>query len=197
MERFHEWLSGLSFAGGGHYECAVAEGLAETLVMFPRKAFGTVEEVFNVEQKHCILVAGSKPFSLPTPVFVPRIIKSPTGDYPSQDIETKLADAEDVAQLFSQCSVSLSVLSAKKFPKLKEVFIAANPDASEADISFRSEKYPAFLILLSRKFPEACAAIYGPEASNSSPDFMGSNVGTPLIHDDTEFDLDLPGGSMN
>lgn len=74
----------------------------------------------------------------------------------------------------------------------------ANPDASEADISFRSEKHPAFLILLSRKFPEACAAIYGPGAADSSlVSAMGNNTGTPLVHDETEFDLDLPGGSMN
>lgn len=70
--------------------------------MLPKKAHGTADELFNEEQKHCILVAGSKPFPLVTPVFVPKIIKSPTGDYPSEQIENVLADAEQVARLFIQ-----------------------------------------------------------------------------------------------
>lgn len=53
-------------------------------------------------QKHCILVAASNPYSLPTPVSRPSVQKMEQSDSAEVQSESRLSDAETVAKSFSQ-----------------------------------------------------------------------------------------------
>lgn len=52
-------------------------------------------------QRHCILVAASNPYPLPTPIYIPP-------DYIEMQSDSPLSDAETVAQYFKKV-LSLSV----------------------------------------------------------------------------------------
>ncbi|KAL6177901.1 hypothetical protein ACLB2K_049422 [Fragaria x ananassa] len=180
VEGFLGWLSALHFSGGGgSHDAAIAEGLAEALVMFPKPtptATGTISgtetgtgsetetetdrvQDHNARERHCILVAASNPMLIPTYVQVPLISNGQFS--PSTKTRMTLADAQDVAKLYAECSASLSVISPKQFTKLREIYNAGRNDPeSEGKVSsFRNVKYPHFLVLLSNKFPEVRAAL--------------------------------------
>lgn len=53
-------------------------------------------------QKHCILVAASNPYSLPTPVSRSSVKKMEQSDSVEVQSESRLYDAEAVAKSFSQ-----------------------------------------------------------------------------------------------
>ncbi|PRQ16481.1 putative mediator complex, subunit Med25, von Willebrand factor type A [Rosa chinensis] len=131
VDGFLEGLSALHFSGGGGpNEAAIAGGLAEALVMFPKPTptgTGTETETdqvqdHNARERHCILVAASNPVLFRTAVQIPIISN---GQF-SSGTQTRwtLADAQDVAKLYAECSVSLSVISPKQFPKLREIYNA-------------------------------------------------------------------------
>lgn len=111
----------MQFSGGGFSDAAIAEGLAEVLtvctVVFlydflqlhytlqysntkfyhdqicpPSK---TETQPTEVLQRHCILVAASNPYPLPTPVYWPQ-------NKSDMQSESPLADAEKVAKSFPQ-----------------------------------------------------------------------------------------------
>ncbi|OVA05026.1 Mediator complex [Macleaya cordata] len=170
VDIFLQWLSGIPFSGGGFSDAAIGEGLSEALMMFPLVPNGSQ----NVDgHKHCILVAASNPYPLPTPVFLPQISNLDQSENSEVQTESRLSDAETVAKTFSQCSVSLSVISPKQLPKLRGIYNAGKRNPRAADPSVDNVKNPYFLVLLSENFMEARAALSRPGltsmASNQSP----------------------------
>ncbi|KAI3699127.1 hypothetical protein L2E82_43187 [Cichorium intybus] len=161
---FMEWLSAINFNGGGaSCDVAIAEGLAEVLMMFP-----SVHGSQNHE-RHCILVAASNPYPWPTSVYKPP-------DYLGTRSENHSSDAKTVAKYFKQCLVSLSVISPRQLPKLKEIYDAAKRNPSENDPTIDNVKNPDYLLLISQDFMEARVALTQPEITN-----LPSNQGPTII----------------
>uniref|UniRef100_A0A251RQD3 Mediator of RNA polymerase II transcription subunit 25 n=1 Tax=Helianthus annuus TaxID=4232 RepID=A0A251RQD3_HELAN len=160
VDYFLEWLSCMQFGGGGFCDAAIAEGLAEVLMMCPPPN-GTDTRPTDVVQRHCILVAASNPYPLPTPVYRPPN-KSDTQS------ENRLFDAETIAKSFPQSCVSLSVICPKQLPKLKAIYNAGkrNPSATVPTVDI--VKTPHYLILISEDFTEACDAL-SPSVTTNSP----------------------------
>ncbi|KAL0296760.1 UNVERIFIED_CONTAM: Mediator of RNA polymerase II transcription subunit [Sesamum radiatum] len=134
MDIFFQWLQAIPFAGGGFNDAAIAEGLAEALMMFSTS--GNQNQIVE-GQRHCILVAASNPYPLPTPVYRPQ----PQSPEKSDSMETQpdncLSDAETLAKSFAQGK--------------------RNPRAAESPID--NVKNPHFLILISENFVEARSSL--------------------------------------
>ncbi|KAD4983024.1 hypothetical protein E3N88_19695 [Mikania micrantha] len=141
VDYFFEWLSALHFSGGGFCDAAVAEGLGEVLMMFPYANVPQNQHNLGV-QRHCILVAASNP-----------------SDNSDTQSESRLSDSETIAKVFSQCSISLSVICPKQLPKLKAVYNAAKRNPSSPDPTIDVVKNPHYLVLVSETFSEAWAAL--------------------------------------
>lgn len=57
----------------------------------------------NVDrQMHCILVAASNPYPLPTPVYRPQMQKLEQSENIETQVDSRLSDAETVAKSFVQ-----------------------------------------------------------------------------------------------
>ncbi|XP_042756145.2 mediator of RNA polymerase II transcription subunit 25 [Lactuca sativa] len=153
MNMFLEWLSAINFSGGGFCDAAIAEGLAEVLMMFP-----SLHGIQN-HQRHCILVAASNPYPLPTPIYIPP-------DYIEMQSDSPLSDAETVAQYFKKCLVSLSVICPRQLPKLRAIYNAAKRNPSETDPTIDIMKNPNYLVLISEGFMVARDALTQPEITN-------------------------------
>ncbi|KAJ0433548.1 putative mediator complex, subunit Med25, von Willebrand factor type A [Helianthus annuus] len=171
VDYFLEWLSCMQFGGGGFCDAAIAEGLAEVLMMCPPPN-GTDPRPTDVVQRHCILVAASNPYPLPTPVYRPPN-KSDTQS------ENRLFDAETIAKSFPQSCVSLSVICPKQLPKLKAIYNAGkrNPSATVPTVDI--VKNPHYLILISEDFTEACDAL-SPSVTTNSPSSMNIASVSPV-----------------
>ncbi|KAH0736526.1 hypothetical protein KY285_012233 [Solanum tuberosum] len=172
MDTFLQWLSAIPFLGGGFNDAAVAEGLAEALVMF--SGLNGNQSQQNMEgKKHCILISGSNPYPLPTPVYRPQMQKLEQNENIEAQTDSRLSDAETVAKAFPQCSISLSVLCPKKLPKLRAIYDAGKHNPRAADPPIDTAKNPNFLVLISENFIEARAAFSRSGmtnlASNHSP----------------------------
>ncbi|XP_076922546.1 mediator of RNA polymerase II transcription subunit 25-like [Bidens hawaiensis] len=168
FDYFMEWLSCMQFNGGGFSDAAIAEGLAEVLMICPSSK-GTETPPTDVLQRHCILVAASNPYPLPTPVYRPQN-KSETQS------ESRLADAEKVAKSFPQSCVSLSVICPKQLPKLKAIYNAGKRNPSTAAPTIDIVKNPHYLILISEDFVEACAALSPQQIIDSPSNQIPSNM---------------------
>ncbi|KAK6134042.1 hypothetical protein DH2020_032221 [Rehmannia glutinosa] len=172
MDIFFQWLSAIPLAGGGFNDAAIAEGLAEALTVCEYMVFILIHRIHqmfsspngnqnqNVDgQRHCILVAASNPYPLPTPVYRPQ----PQNMEQSENIETqpdnRLSDAEALAKSFAQCAISLSVICPKKLPKLRAIYNAGKRNPRAADPPVDNVKNPHFLVLISENFMEARAAL--------------------------------------
>lgn len=169
MDTFLSWLSGISFSGGGFSEAAICEGLAEALMILQGSPSNNQNHQNHELQKHCVLVAASNPYPLPTPVYRPFV---QSGDHKKNNEVTKescLADAEAVAISFSQCCVSLSVVSPKQLPTLKAIYNAGKRNPQASDPSVDHAKNPHFLVLLSESFMEARTALSHPSPGNLVP----------------------------
>eukprot|EP00262_Sarcandra_glabra_P015624 TRINITY_DN4872_c0_g1_i1.p1 TRINITY_DN4872_c0_g1~~TRINITY_DN4872_c0_g1_i1.p1 ORF type:complete len:817 (-),score=202.93 TRINITY_DN4872_c0_g1_i1:364-2679(-) len=172
MDLFFQWLSSIPFTGGGFNEAAIGEGLAEALMMFSTTPSGNQSQQTG-DGKHCILVAASNPYTLPTPVSKPLIQNLEKNESMEVQKESCLSDAETVAKSFAQHFVSLSVISPKQLPKLRAIYNAGKRNPRAADPAVDNVKNPQFLVLLSENFMEARAALSRPGitslASNQSP----------------------------
>nr|KAJ0207549.1 hypothetical protein LSAT_V11C500249680 [Lactuca sativa] len=125
-----------------------------------------VQTIVPGVQIHCILVAASNPYPLPTVVYqLPMQKIEPTDNNEAQS-ESCLSDAETIAKAFSQCSVSLSVICPKQLPKLKVVYNARKRIPSAADPTIVIVKNPHYLVLISETFMEARAALCRPGITN-------------------------------
>ncbi|XP_042456574.1 mediator of RNA polymerase II transcription subunit 25-like isoform X9 [Zingiber officinale] len=159
LDIFLQWLSTMCFSGGGFSEAAIAEGLSEALMMLLVSINASDNHQSPEVQKHCVLVAASNPYPLPTPVYRPPISSLEHKENTEVQKESFLADAETVAKSFSQCFVSLSVISPKQLPKLRSIYNAGKKNPHAADPSVDHVRNPNFLVLLSESFVEACAAL--------------------------------------
>ncbi|GLU04780.1 hypothetical protein SLE2022_219120 [Rubroshorea leprosula] len=172
VDVFLQWLSALPFSGGGFSDAAIAEGLSEALMMFPIIPNGSQNQQSVDLQRHCILVAASNPYPLPTPVYRPQIQNLEQGENNEAQTESRLSDAETVAKSFPQCSVSLSVICPKQLPKLRSIYNAGKRNPRAPDPPIDNVKNPHFLVLISENFLEARAALSRPGTSlapNQSP----------------------------
>ncbi|KAF9592019.1 hypothetical protein IFM89_011602 [Coptis chinensis] len=179
VDIFLQWLSAISFTGGGFSDVAIAEGLSEALMMFPLPPSGTGAQ--NVDgHKHCILIAASNPYPLPTPVYRPKIPKMEQSENNDVSAESCLADAETVAKSFAKCSLSLSVISPKQLLKLRAIYTAGKRNPRVADPVVDNIKNPYFLVLLSENFMEARNALSRSGitniTSNQSPVKMDTSI---------------------
>ncbi|CAH9104648.1 unnamed protein product [Cuscuta epithymum] len=157
VDLFFQWLSFIPFGGGGFKDAAIAEGLSEALMMLSSPS-GSQSKQTVEGQKHCILVAASNPYPLPTPVYRPPIQNCEPIENETQTDDRRLSDAETVAKSFAQCSVSLSVLCPKQVLKLKTIYAAAKSNPRGADLPIDNPKNPYYLVLISENFMEARAA---------------------------------------
>ncbi|KAJ7954068.1 mediator of RNA polymerase II transcription subunit 25 [Quillaja saponaria] len=166
MDTFLQWLSAVPFSGGGFNDAAIAEGLAEALMMFPHSQSGTQTQQNVDRQHHCILVAASNPYRLQTPVFIPKLKNLEQSESVVPELERCLYDAMDVSKEFAQCSVSLSVICPKQLPNLRDIYNAGKHNPRAADPPIDNVKNPHFIVLISENFREACAALSGPGTTN-------------------------------
>uniref|UniRef100_A0A0D9XCA8 Mediator of RNA polymerase II transcription subunit 25 n=1 Tax=Leersia perrieri TaxID=77586 RepID=A0A0D9XCA8_9ORYZ len=166
MNVFLSWLSGISFSGGGFNEAAISEGLSEALMILQGSPSNSQNHQNHEVQKHCILVAASNPYPLPTPVYRPLVQSTDHKENNDGAKESCLADAENVAKSFAQCSVSLSVISPKQLPTLKAIYNVGKRNPRAADPSVDHAKNPHFLVLLSDNFLEARTALSRPLHGN-------------------------------
>ncbi|CAN6445982.1 unnamed protein product [Victoria cruziana] len=185
VDVFMNWLSSITFTGGGFSESAVCEGLAEVLLMFHSANLNQLPQVVEI-QKHCILIAASNPHPLPTPVSLPTTQELEQKESSEVKSEGRLCDAEAVAKAFVQCHASLSVISPKQLPKLKAIYNAAKRSTRVAEAAVENSKNPQFLLLLSDSFVEARAAlsrtgVAGLTSNQNQPKFDSTTVATTMI----------------
>nr|AMW92182.1 mediator complex subunit 25 [Triticum aestivum] len=178
MDAFLSWLSGISFSGGGFSEAAICEGLAEALMILQGSSSSSQNHQNRELQKHCLLVAASNPYPLPTPVYRPSVQSSDHKKSNEATKESCLADAEAVAVSFAQCSVSLSVVSPKQLPTLKAIYNAGKRNPQASDPSVDHAKNPHFLVLLSESFMEARTALSHPLPGNLVPNHTITKMDT-------------------
>ncbi|XP_071927736.1 mediator of RNA polymerase II transcription subunit 25-like [Coffea arabica] len=157
IDVFFEWLSAIPFGGGGFNDAAIAEGLAEALMMISSKNGNQTQQNLD-SHKHCILVAASNPYPLPTPVYRPRQNVEQSENTEIQS-DGRLSDAETVAKSFAQCNISLSVICPKQLPKLKAIYNAGKRNPRAPDPPVDNGKNPHFLVLISENFIEARVAL--------------------------------------
>ncbi|KAI3502634.1 hypothetical protein L1887_30833 [Cichorium endivia] len=145
-------------------DAATAEGLSEALMMFPY-----VNGFQNGRlEKHCILVAASNPYPLPTPVYTPPCFQPPL--YKVMKPGNLLCEAETVAKSFSMSFVSLSVISPwRNIPKLEAIYYAANGLLPETGHNIGIVTNPENLVLISEHFIEARLALSQPEITKVPP----------------------------
>ncbi|XP_020974299.1 mediator of RNA polymerase II transcription subunit 25 isoform X2 [Arachis ipaensis] len=180
---FFLWLSAIPFTGGGFNDAAIAEGLAEALMMFPSSQDGGPNQQNVDMHKHCILIAASNPYPLQTPVYVPRLPNIEQSETIDSDAGNRLYDAEAVAKAFPQLSVSLSVICPKQLAKIKAIYNAGKRNNRAADPPV-DVKVSHFLVLISESFKEARAALSRSGVtsvpSNQSPVKVDAVSGIPV-----------------
>ncbi|KAL9274349.1 Mediator of RNA polymerase II transcription subunit 25-like protein [Drosera capensis] len=158
VDNFLGWLSALTFSGGGFHDAAIAEGLSDALMMFAIPQNGYQAQQTLDGKRHCILIAASNPYPLPTPVYRPNLEILEQDEKVEGHIENFLYDAEAVAKWFGLCSVSLSVICPKPLPKLKGIYNVGKRSPRASDVAVEV-KQPHFLVLISENFMEARAAL--------------------------------------
>ncbi|XP_075484469.1 mediator of RNA polymerase II transcription subunit 25-like isoform X2 [Primulina tabacum] len=164
MDIFFQWLLAIPFGGGGFNDAAIAEGLAEALMMFSSPSGSQNQNMDG--QRHCILVAASNPCPLPTPVYRPQLQNVEQNDGSEKQPDSHLSDAETLAKSFAQGSISLSVVCPKQLPKLRAIYNAGKRNPRAADPLIDNVKNPHFLVLISENFVEARSALSRPGMTN-------------------------------
>ncbi|XP_029124626.1 mediator of RNA polymerase II transcription subunit 25-like [Cajanus cajan] len=157
LDYFIRVLSGLSFNGPNLYQHKIAEGLAEALVMFPRPPdkLATIQEYFMGE-RHCILLATGNPVPQKMNVSVPLIKDAKF--VPSQ-LKPLYGNFLEVAPIFGELAISLSIITPMHHPMYREIFNSANNVSPMVNnpIEYRMDE---LTFLLSRNFKEAHNVLY-------------------------------------
>uniref|UniRef100_A0A0D6QR51 Mediator of RNA polymerase II transcription subunit 25 n=1 Tax=Araucaria cunninghamii TaxID=56994 RepID=A0A0D6QR51_ARACU len=184
IDVFLKWLSEITFCAGGLGEAAIAEGLAEALALFAlNQAMAQLTQGMD-RQKHCMLVAASNPYPLPTPV--PRLpVQTSSQQNANSEFQTQqwLADAETVAKAYAQCFVSLSVIAPKQLPMLRSVYNAGKHNPSATDAVVENVKHSQHLVLLSDSFKDACSALNCSGATvNASSSVIKADLTSAAMH---------------
>ncbi|KAF2311179.1 hypothetical protein GH714_019878 [Hevea brasiliensis] len=76
--------------------------LMDLILMFPYAPNGSQPQQNIDGQRHCVLIAASNPYPLPTPVYRPRMQNLEQSQYIDPQTESCLSDAETVAKSFPQ-----------------------------------------------------------------------------------------------
>ncbi|XP_073221609.1 mediator of RNA polymerase II transcription subunit 25 isoform X3 [Cicer arietinum] len=127
-------------------------------MMFPHSQSGGPNQQSADMHMHCILVAASNPYPLQTPVYVPQLQSLEQSESVDSEPGKQLYDAEAVAKVFPQFSISLSIICPKQLPKVKAVYNAGKRNNRAADPPVDA-KTSHFLILISEGFREARGAL--------------------------------------
>jgi mediator of RNA polymerase II transcription subunit 25 len=75
--------------------------------MFPILQNGNQNQQNMDAQRHCILVAASNPYPLPTPVYRPPMQNLEKSENIEEQTESRSSDAETVAKSFAQVLLAL------------------------------------------------------------------------------------------
>ncbi|GMI75376.1 mediator 25, PHYTOCHROME AND FLOWERING TIME 1 [Hibiscus trionum] len=137
--------------------------------MFPIAANGNQTHQIVDGQRHCILVAASNPYPLPTPVYRPQTLNLKQRENMESQIESRLSDAETVAKSFPQCSVSLCVTCPKQLSKLKAIYMVGKRNPIVPDPPTENVRNPQSLVLISENFMEGHAALSHPGVPSLAP----------------------------
>ncbi|OIV98392.1 hypothetical protein TanjilG_16719 [Lupinus angustifolius] len=166
LDNFLGTLSCLAFNGDDLSQYAMAEGLAEALMMYtkPFNGSSTTQDYYDGE-KHCILVAAGDPVPLKMSVTVPTIQdgKFVVGRF-LQNFE---ADFLEVTQMFSQLAVSISVITPNENAIFGEIFNLGNNITEMEQAPLYSYKIDGIFVMLSHNFKEAREAIHEKRLENS------------------------------
>ncbi|XP_071704805.1 mediator of RNA polymerase II transcription subunit 25-like [Rutidosis leptorrhynchoides] len=180
LDFFFEWLSDIHFSGGGFCDAAIAEGLSESLmvcIILSSPNGSQTQQNEESLQKHCILVAASNPYPLPTLVYRPP-------NKSEAQFGSHLSEAETVAKSFPQSFVSLSVICPRQLPKLKAIYEAGKRNPSTADPTIDIVKNPHHLVLISENFMEDCvdlkALLITKSPSNQTPTINDVTSDSPV-----------------
>ncbi|KAG2269568.1 hypothetical protein Bca52824_064123 [Brassica carinata] len=169
VDAFLHWLSSIQFSGGDFNEAATAEGLVEALMMFPPPSGQS--QPTNDLKSHCILITASNLYSLPTPVYHPKLQNAEQSKNGGAQSESLFMNSPCTTSGYIflnwesltyhigvHCSVSLPVVCPKQLPKIRALYNAEklNP---QSDLSIDTVKNTFYLVLISEKFVEACTAL--------------------------------------
>lgn len=78
--------------------------------MFPIPPNGNQNQQNLDAQRHCILVAASNPYPLPTPVYRPQVQNLDKSENMEEQTESRSSDAETVAKSFVHVPFSILIL---------------------------------------------------------------------------------------
>ena len=116
---------------GGKSECNanLAEGLATALVCF--QDLDNIRDKETTTSKHCILISNSSPYSMPV----------------TECYEYEGKNVEQLAAIFLEKNINLSIISPRKIPVLFEIFEKSGGDLGSVS-SKNYSKDPRHLVLL-------------------------------------------------
>ncbi|KAF2311189.1 hypothetical protein GH714_020000 [Hevea brasiliensis] len=171
VDIFLQWLAAIPFAGGGFNDAAIAEGLSEALMMFPYAPNGSQSQQNIDGQRHCVLIAASNPYPLPTPVYRPQIQNLEQSENIDQQTESRLSDSETVAKSFPQRGQHYNITHVTSDHRLEDSLfefcgILGKRNIRAADPIVDNVKNPHFLVLISENFMEARASLSRPGVAN-------------------------------
>ncbi|OIW03657.1 hypothetical protein TanjilG_22314 [Lupinus angustifolius] len=158
MDSFLKTLSCLDFNGNAFNQYAMAEGLAEALVMYTRpfNATSTAQDYYNGE-RHCVLVTIGDPIPLKMSVSVPMIQEGKL--VLGKQLETNV-DFLEVTQMFKELATSFSVISPSQSAIFGELFNLGNNIAEMENAPLSNYKIDKLVVMISKNFKEAHEAIY-------------------------------------
>ncbi|CAL0304761.1 unnamed protein product [Lupinus luteus] len=171
VDTFLGTLSCLAFNGDDLSQYAMAEGLAEALMMYTRPFNGTCTTQDHYDgEKHCILVAAGDPVPLKMLVTVPMILdgKFVVGRL----LHNFEADFLEVTQMFSQLGVSISVIIPNENAIFGKVFNLGNNITEMEHAPLYSYKIDEIFVMLSHNFKEAREAIHEKRIMENSPTIL-------------------------
>ncbi|XP_057447092.1 mediator of RNA polymerase II transcription subunit 25-like isoform X2 [Lotus japonicus] len=158
VNRFLQALSSLSFNGNSQDQYTMADGLAEALMMF-LKPFNYImtKEEYNSAERHCLLVTAGDPIPRRMLVSMPSIREGQVVGPHEKDC---MADFLEVAKMFVQLSVSLSVITPNESLIFRAIFNKGNNVSSMENSSIPNYGINQYIVLLSRNFQEAHVALH-------------------------------------
>lgn len=130
-QKFIKKIEELELTSGRGEQCAnLIEGLATALVCFCDLEKRRENEVST--QKHCVLISNSPPYTMPV----------------TECYEYEGKNLEQLATLFVEKNINLSIISPRKIPILYEIFEKSGGDLNSGLTAKNYSKDPRHLVLL-------------------------------------------------
>ncbi|KAK9064629.1 hypothetical protein SSX86_016011 [Deinandra increscens subsp. villosa] len=129
VDYYLELLEAMDCRGGGFCDAAITEGLAEVLMMYPPPNGGQTQQNSGFG-RHCILVAASEPYPIPTIVYRPP-------DENETQSQRCLSDAETLGKrnpLADDHTIDI-VTNSHYLVLISDDFVAACADLSQSGIT--------------------------------------------------------------